>query len=551
MVKILKSHTLNSDIEELLLKFESLENQLRLIRKNIDSFTSLSDDFSGKSGNSIRMFYHEIHVPFLLLFEQTIRNYKEQLKTTVDAFEKVDSDKGAYIHEAFIEGDLRQGLEKSSTITQQIVDDVNTALSSVSDIVWVSKLSDDTFQKQVYAAKKLTQKTVDELNQADNYTTYKLTTIDSDLNLLYKYISEIREMFQSKEITISSYSFRQVSNNDVYKDVLDEITDNTRPTLKELGAKASFLPLTYVSMRYPGPWQYLYNLISKKSDESLKTKYEEWKISNNFKRKTITQEEFESLEDRLVDVVKRIDEYGEFGGDYHIYDNGIIVRVIGNDYYEIVDSVPDADRVGGVEELDSFFEGTPLAALEYLSRPSTFIEKKLGKKIDDAIGIIGNKIKKDKNVKKEIKNNSDGTFTEKLRGIDVTITDIRTKEIDYVKRSREDTTKLRKAFDQRIRKQFLIDLSNKVDYIKDAGFSDEDILRMRKGRLPEGWEVHHKVPLDGGGTNSFDNLVLIQKEPHHKVLTNFQNTFSREMAPGEVKKVDFPIPDGDLYPKKH
>lgn len=50
---------------------------------------------------------------------------------------------------------------------------------------------------------------------------------------------------------------------------------------------------------------------------------------------------------------------------------------------------------------------------------------------------------------------------------------------------------------------------------------------MRKGRLPEGWEVHHKV------------------------LTNFQNTFSRDMAPGEVVKVDFPIQDGDIYPKKH
>lgn len=34
-----------------------------------------------------------------------------------------------------------------------------------------------------------------------------------------------------------------------------------------------------------------------------------------------------------------------------------------------------------------------------------------------------------------------------------------------------------------------------------------------------GFEVHHKVPLEGGGDNSFDNLLVIKADPFHKALT--------------------------------
>jgi len=74
---------------------------------------------------------------------------------------------------------------------------------------------------------------------------------------------------------------------------------------------------------------------------------------------------------------------------------------------------------------------------------------------------------------------------------------------------------------------------------------------MRKGGVPRGWEVHHKLPIDDSGTNSLDNLVLIQKHQYHKVISNYQRTFARNMKPGEKITIDFPIPDGYIYPKKH
>ena len=66
--------------------------------------------------------------------------------------------------------------------------------------------------------------------------------------------------------------------------------------------------------------------------------------------------------------------------------------------------------------------------------------------------------------------------------------------------------------------------------------------------MPQGWQVHHKLPLDDGGTNSFDNLVLIKNDPHHIALTNAQRTLVGDLAVGQSRQVDFPIPRGFVYP---
>lgn len=73
---------------------------------------------------------------------------------------------------------------------------------------------------------------------------------------------------------------------------------------------------------------------------------------------------------------------------------------------------------------------------------------------------------------------------------------------------------------------------------------------MEAGKVPTGYQVHHKLPLDDGGTNDFKNLVLIKNDPFHKVLTNTQKTLTKDLNVGETMKLEWPIPDGSIYPKK-
>lgn len=91
-------------------------------------------------------------------------------------------------------------------------------------------------------------------------------------------------------------------------------------------------------------------------------------------------------------------------------------------------------------------------------------------------------------------------------------------------------------------------LGEKEDMLKEAGFSETDIKKIKKGKCPTGWQVHHKLPIDDSGTNAHDNLVLIQNHPYHKVLTNFQNDLIKDMKPGEIQEVEYPIPNGSVYP---
>jgi uncharacterized Zn-binding protein involved in type VI secretion len=144
------------------------------------------------------------------------------------------------------------------------------------------------------------------------------------------------------------------------------------------------------------------------------------------------------------------------------------------------------------------------------------------------------------------------SFVGKLRGEDVELPGVRTEEMIYTKRAPAEAKVLRNEFDSKVRGNYLKNLSEGPENIitlKNSGFTDAEVARMQAGKLPnEDWQVHHVKPLDDGGTNSYDNLVLIRNEPYHKVLTNAQRTLTGKMIPGESKVVEWPMIDGDIYP---
>jgi hypothetical protein len=143
------------------------------------------------------------------------------------------------------------------------------------------------------------------------------------------------------------------------------------------------------------------------------------------------------------------------------------------------------------------------------------------------------------------------SFIGKLHGKPVELPGVKTQSITYLKRDRATYEQLRKTFDSSVRKDFaksLAQSSEKVDQLKKAGLTDVDIAKLADGKIPSGYQVHHKLPLDDGGTNDFSNLVLIKNDPFHKALTNAQNELVGSLAPGQSKLVDFPIIDGFIYP---
>ena len=128
------------------------------------------------------------------------------------------------------------------------------------------------------------------------------------------------------------------------------------------------------------------------------------------------------------------------------------------------------------------------------------------------------------------------------------------EEITYTKRTKADTEVLRRKFGSSVRGKFMKKISTDPAYVSQlraAGFVDDDLTLMQSGRVPDDWEVHHKLPLDDGGDNSFDNLLLIKSSPYHSVVTGYQKTYTGKLKLGESTQIKWPTYNqGIVYPPK-
>lgn len=139
-------------------------------------------------------------------------------------------------------------------------------------------------------------------------------------------------------------------------------------------------------------------------------------------------------------------------------------------------------------------------------------------------------------------------FVGEVRGQRIELPGVRTENFTYLKRDRVQYDQLRRDFDNHGRADFLKRLGEKEKELRAAGLNDADIALIKQGKVPQGYQVHHKKPLDDGGDNSFNNLVLIKNDPYHQAITNAQKRLVSDLQPGQSRTVDFPIPEGSIYP---
>ena len=127
----------------------------------------------------------------------------------------------------------------------------------------------------------------------------------------------------------------------------------------------------------------------------------------------------------------------------------------------------------------------------------------------------------------------------------VLLDNVNVSELNYIRRDRVEYNILRKEFNT-VRPGFLRSISSHPDAIKT--FYSNDLLRLESGVVPSGWEVHHKIPLDDGGTNALYNLVLIKRSPYHVALSKAQRIVTKDLEYNTSTNVLWPSPLGVIYP---
>ncbi len=100
---------------------------------------------------------------------------------------------------------------------------------------------------------------------------------------------------------------------------------------------------------------------------------------------------------------------------------------------------------------------------------------------------------------------------------------------------------------QALRKEFEHKNMNQkfVKWLYRKGFLDQyaDIInleRAKRGRIPHGFDVHHIVPLSGGGTNHVSNFCLIEKSLHRFINKKCFDPAVRSLKVGQSVDIDLP-----------
>lgn len=137
-------------------------------------------------------------------------------------------------------------------------------------------------------------------------------------------------------------------------------------------------------------------------------------------------------------------------------------------------------------------------------------------------------------------------FLGKSKGDHKLLNNIDAVKMEYFRRDRAEVTALRRSFDAKIRSNFARSISSHPDVINRL--TKDEIKVLAKGNIPEGFNVHHKLPLDDSGTNAFSNLILIRSQHEHNVFTNAQRGIMKNVPVNSSKEVLWPVPRGVIYP---
>lgn len=135
----------------------------------------------------------------------------------------------------------------------------------------------------------------------------------------------------------------------------------------------------------------------------------------------------------------------------------------------------------------------------------------------------------------------------KIKDIPASVHGAPVVKVSYTAVGKKRVKELRRSFDP-IRKEFLKELAAKqTAALKQMGLSETQIDLMRKGRAPNGYNVHHKMPLAGGGKNEFLNFILIKNDPYHTDFHKVSDLQICKMKDGETLKVKIPMPAGNVF----
>jgi LXG domain of WXG superfamily len=598
-VKVYEASTLFDTMSTRKREYEMLREQLITLQKAFQSIVDLDEALKGKGADAIKGFYQaqlDVLSLWLQLVDRNIAFYSEIPEGA--ASKNLESET---VELPFLEDELLNSESRAREMIADQQEDLQRIFDRISDIQPLQVFSRNEVDQQLDEAKMKREKTIESVEQFDEELTSKYTMLESDEQVLTALFGELMNAstqgnqvssiyydaasFHSSDIN-SSISASQaeaasVKKEHTSKQVEASVEENENPfiesvnSFKEIGTDfwAGFQERgekkmdslydfgNYLTSGLFDGVRGAVNALDERSDKAMASPYD----FVNY------------LTSGGVDLVKgAVNPEDDFSKEHWLSSFGLASMVAGakvsvpksgtakmNSIKHTVH--PDGTRKVMKETYQKVVQGPLInTRLDMKEIVRKVLDYKVPLRTDYAFagfGDVTNVGDMGKNAKETLhfsnRKRIGSTNVEEtehvgiLKGKEVLLKNIIEKEITYTKRNREEFKQLRNKFNSSVRKNFLQDLvrdEKKMKQLSEAGLTKTDINNLQNGLVPDGYQVHHKLPLDDGGNNDFSNLILIENDPHHKVLTNSQKNLTKGLKVGDSVIIKWPLPEGIVYP---
>ncbi|MFD2923030.1 ribonuclease YeeF family protein [Halobacillus naozhouensis] len=212
-MKVLDVSDLQKGGEGTIHTLDHLKNSIHHVKTSIEAIVNLEDALRGQGGEAIRAFYQEAHLPFLSYLEQFLSQYEAAIQKMLASLREFEPNSDGVIREDFLEQEVEAGLHKASTVTTEIVQEINQVVSGVRDIVSLPSVDDSAFLQEIKQARNKRDETVERLHEFDQTESSQLEELKQSLSTMNQYIESISSQFEAGDISIRSYQAGQLQSN--------------------------------------------------------------------------------------------------------------------------------------------------------------------------------------------------------------------------------------------------------------------------------------------------------------------------------------------------
>jgi hypothetical protein len=212
------------------------KRELEITRQKIEAVAAM-EEIQGATGDKVKSYMKEIHLPLLLAFQSLLSEYQTKLRIYQQEYDKIDSHAGAKLSQDRFEEQMSSILERLN-LFQTIDDRVGNGVGMVAGIVSVSKPSGVEIENN---CQRLRNKVI-KLNTKVGEHEYQHQSMDFILieEMLANLKAIINRQSQTSNVKITAYQAGSMSQLPEYQKV-QKAAENYRATLLKRWMNGEFI----------------------------------------------------------------------------------------------------------------------------------------------------------------------------------------------------------------------------------------------------------------------------------------------------------------------